>query len=183
MALIECAECGHEVADTAKSCTNCGFNTRSKRLERWKSDLVLLPIALLCGVAAYWLVGSPLGFFVGPVVVLALFYGGWELMGKRNITDRPVWETAFASIECAECGHEVSDTATRCPKCGYNTGSKRLVRWKILVVLMPLMILGGLVPLWLLDPPLAYVVSVVVAFAVYNIGFELMGKRNIPYQS
>ena len=49
----------------------------------------------------------------------------------------------MALVKCAECGKEVSDTARRCPNCGFSSGAFSGAKSKGLAIVLALF-LGGL---------------------------------------
>ena len=55
----------------------------------------------------------------------------------------------MALIKCKECGNEISDKASSCPKCGWNNNQKSLIE-NIISFLGPLSILGIILDLFVI---------------------------------
>lgn len=98
MSLISCAACHKTVAADAEKCPHCGYDTRSKRVPRWKNLLILQPLSLLLAflmgygsMLALHAGGSTkstafgLAILIGMVAHWVVHFIGWEIIGKRNI--------------------------------------------------------------------------------------------------
>lgn len=96
MALIKCPECGHEVADTAHQCPNCGklFN---KQIAQTGTSIMKLMIGLSTGLV---LCMSSFGFFTLSYIssififigILMLAFGAYlisyGIKKKKELTNK-----------------------------------------------------------------------------------------------
>jgi hypothetical protein len=57
-------------------------------------------------------------------------------------------EVRRRKVKCRECGEDVSLGGGSCPSCGYAPGGGRPSRWKVLLVLLVLVILGVSAVIW-----------------------------------
>jgi hypothetical protein len=68
MSLVPCRACGYQVDTSAEACPDCGATNPGRKMSRQQSDLIVLLIQLIVGLAVLVGGGSLLWQAVGPIV-------------------------------------------------------------------------------------------------------------------